>query len=54
MNFNFTEVYYLEMALKCALEKHFSRKSVGYEPEAMEDRKHLMDLLDKVTNLITK
>ena len=52
MNLNFKEVYYLEIALKCALEKPYSWESCGYVPEAMYDRKQLIELLDKVTNLI--
>lgn len=48
MTFNSTELYYLEIALECALEKRYSWVSCGYVPQAMEDRKHLLGLLDKV------
>jgi hypothetical protein len=50
MNFTKAELYYLEIALNCALEKRYSWESCGYVPEAMEDRKRLIELLDKVSN----
>jgi hypothetical protein len=52
MNFNFKELYYLEIALECAIRTQYSQKSVGYDPDLMEDRKQVLELLDKVTDLI--
>jgi len=48
MSLNFKDLYYLEIALKFTLEKPYSWESCGYVPEAMYDRKQLIELLDRL------